>query len=124
MVVSHGFCLHDPGLRGFRCVWNLGGSLGPVECRVEGFPRGALSACDSGGLEELLPASWEGLRVCFWGVGLGRPENPVCPVEDPPLGVRFEDVDGGMLGGCVEGVVQCDGYFHPGGWDVWRGPAA
>ena len=26
-------------------------------------------------------------------LGLGRHEDAVCPVEDPPLGVRFEDVD-------------------------------
>ena len=25
VVVPHGFCLHYPGLRGFRCVWTVGG---------------------------------------------------------------------------------------------------
>ena len=81
-----------------------GGSLSPVECRVEGFPRGAFAACEGGGLEESLPA-WSGVFwVYFWGVGLGSHEESVCPVEDPPLGVRFEDVDGGTSGGRVQGV--------------------
>ena len=124
MIVPHGFGLFDPGLRGFRCVWTVGGPLSPVECRVEGFPRGPFSACDAGGLEESLAASWGVFRVYFWGVGLGRHEDSVCPVEDPPLGVRFEDVEGGMLGGRVKGVPRCDGYFHPGGVEVRGGPAA
>ena len=124
MVVPHGFCLLDPVFRGFRCVWTVGGSLGPVVCRVEGFPQGALSACDSGGVEELLPASSGVFRVYFSGVGLGRHEEPLCLVEDPLLGVRFEDVDGGMLGGCFEGVPRSSGSFHPGGVELWDGPAA
>ena len=40
-----------------------------------------------------------GLRCLYFrGIGLGRHEDSVCPVEDPPLGVCFEDVDGGSLG--------------------------
>ena len=109
VVVPHGLGLFDPGLRGFRCVWAARGPLSPVECCVEGFPRGALAACEGGGLEESLPASWGVFRVYLWGVGLGRHEDSVCPVEDPPLGVRFEDVDGGLLGGGVQGVPRCDG---------------
>ena len=73
--------LLDPGLRGFRCVWAVRGSLSPVNCRVEGFPRGASAACEGGGLEESLPASWGVFRVFFWGVGPGRHEDSVCPVE-------------------------------------------
>ena len=42
-------------------------------------------------------------------IGLGRHEDSVCPVEDPPLGLRFEDVDGGLFGGRVQGVPRCDG---------------
>ena len=48
----------------------------------------------------------------------------MCPVEDQPLGVRFEDVDGGLLRGRVQGVPRCDGSFYPGGVEVWVGPAA
>ena len=51
VVVPHGLGLHDPGLSGFRCVWAVGGALSPVECCVEGFPRGAFAACEDGGLE-------------------------------------------------------------------------
>ena len=98
--------------------------MSPVERCVEGFPRGAFAAREGGGLEESLPASWGVFRVYFRGVGLGRHEDSVCPVEDPPLGVRFEDVDGGLLGGGVQGVPRCDGQFHPGGVEVRCGPAA
>ena len=91
---------------------------------MEGFSRGSLSACGGEGLEESLPVSRGLFRVYFWGVGLGRHEDSVCPVEDPPLGVRFEDVDGGMFGGRVQGVPPCDGYFYPAGVEVWGGPAA
>ena len=101
LVVPHGLGLLEPGLRGFWCVWTAGGSLSPVECCVEGFPRGAFGACEVGGLKESLSASWGVFWVYFWGVGLGRHEDSVCPVEDPPLGVRFEDVDGGLLGGAA-----------------------
>ena len=59
---------------------------------MEGFPRGAFAACEGGGLEESLPASWGVFRVYFWVVGLGCHEDSLCPVEDPQLGVRFEDV--------------------------------
>ena len=76
---------------------------------MERFPRGAFAAREGGSLEESLPASWGVFWVYFRGVGLGCQEDSVCPVEDPPLGVRFEDVDGGFLGGCVQGVPQCDG---------------
>ena len=109
VVVPHGLGLFEPGLRGFRCVWTTRGSLSPVECRVEDFPRGALAACEAGGLEESLPAPWGVFGVYFSGVGLGRHEDPVCPVEDPLLGVRFEDVDGGSLRGRVQRVPRCDG---------------
>ena len=70
MVVPYGLGLHDPGLRGFRCVWAVGRPLSPVECCVEGFPRGAFAACEGGGLEESLPASWGVFRVYLRGVGL------------------------------------------------------
>ena len=66
---------------------------------MEGFSRGAFAACEGGGLEESLPASWGVFRVSLRGVGLARHEDSICPVEDLPLGVRFEDVDGGLLGG-------------------------
>ena len=71
---------------------------------MEGFLRGAFAACEGSGLEESLLASWGAFRVFLRGVGLGRHEDSVCQVEDPPLGVRFEDVDGGLLGGGVQGV--------------------
>ena len=75
VVVPHGLCLRDPGLRWFWCVWTVREFLGPVERRVEGLPRGALAACGSGSLEESLPASAGVLLVYLWGVGLGRHEN-------------------------------------------------
>ena len=109
VVVPHGLGLFEPGHRGFRCVWTAGGNLSPVEFHVEGFPWGALAAREGGGLEELLPVSWGVFRVYFWGVGLDNHEDSVCPVEDPPLGVRFEDVDGGTFRGRVQGVPRCDG---------------
>ena len=68
-----------------------------------------LRACEGGGLEESLPAPWGVFRVYFRGIGLGCHEDSVCAVEDPPLGVRFEGVDGGLWGGRVQGVPQCDG---------------
>ena len=83
VVVLHCFCLPEPGLRGFRCVLAVVGPLGPVECRVEGLPRGALSNCDSGGLKESLQSSWEVFRVYFLAVALGCHEDPVCPVGRP-----------------------------------------
>ena len=76
---------------------------------MEGFPRGAFAACEVGGLEESLPASWGVFQVYFLAVGLGRHEDSVCPVEDPPFGVRVEDVDGGLFGGRVQGVLRRDG---------------
>ena len=76
---------------------------------MEGFPGGAFTACEGGGLEESLPAPLGVFQVYFRGIGLGRHEDSVFPVEDPPLGVRFEDVDGGLLGGRVQGVQRCDG---------------
>ena len=109
MVVPHGLGLHDQGLCGFQCVWAGGGALSQVECCVEGFPGGAFAACEGGGLEESLPAPWGVFWVYFRGIGLGCHEDSVSPVEDPPLGVRFEDVDGGLLGGRVQGVPRCDG---------------
>ena len=75
---------------------------------MEGFPRGALTAREGCGLEELLLPWWGVFRVYFLGVGLGRHKDSVCPVEDPPFGVPCEDVDGGTLGGRVQGVPQCD----------------
>ena len=89
VLVPHGLGLHDPGLRGLRCVRAVGGALSPVECCVEGFPGGAFAACEGRGLEESLPAPSGVFRVYFRGIGLGRHEDSVCPVEDPPLGVRF-----------------------------------
>ena len=109
VVVPHCLGLHDPGLRGFRCVWAIGGALSPVECCVEGFPWSAFAACQGGGLQESLPALLGIFRVYLRGIGLGRHEDSVCPVEDPPFDVRFQDVDGGLLGGCVQGVPRCDG---------------
>ena len=103
MVVPHGLGLHDPGLCGFRCVRAVRGALSPVECCVEGLPGGAFAACEGGGLEESLLAPWGVFRVYFRGIGLGRHEDSVCPVDDPPLGVRFEDVDSGLLGGACLG---------------------
>ena len=76
---------------------------------MEGFTRGAFPACEADGLEGSLLASWGVFRVYLRGVGLGRHEDTVCPVEDPPLGVRFEDVNCGLLGGDVQGVPRCDG---------------
>ena len=76
---------------------------------MEGFPRGAFAACEGGGLQESLPASWGVFQVYLRGVGLGRHEDFLCPVEDRPLGVRFEDEDGALLGGGVQGVPRCDG---------------
>ena len=109
VVGFHGLGLHDPGLYGFRCVWVPARPLSPVECCVEGFPRGAFAACEGGGLEDSLPASWGVFRVYFRGLGLGRHEDSVCPVEGPPLGVRFQDVDGGLFWGRVQGVPRRDG---------------
>ena len=76
---------------------------------MEGLPRGGVAACYGGGLVKSLLASWGVFWVYFPGVGLGRHEDSVCPVEDPPLGVRFEDVDGGLLGGRVQGVQRRNG---------------
>ena len=73
VVVPHCLGLFEPGLRGFRCVSTTGGSLSPVECRVEGFPRGALAACEGGGLQELLPAPVGGLPDLLLGCGPGLP---------------------------------------------------
>ena len=75
---------------------------------MEGFPRGAFAARQGGGLEEPLPAACGVFRVYFHAVGLGCPEDSMCPVEDPPLVVRFEDVDGGLFGRRVQGVPRCD----------------
>ena len=96
-------------LLGLRYVLAAGGSLSQVDCCVEGFPWGALAACESGGLEESLLASWGVFRVYSWSVGPGRHEDSVCPVEDPTLGVRFKDVDGGLFGGRVQRVPRRDG---------------
>ena len=76
---------------------------------MEGFPGGSFAACEGGGVEESLPAPLGVFRVYFRGIGLGCREDSVCPVEDPPFGVRFEDVDGGLFGGRVQGVPRCDG---------------
>ena len=40
------------------------------------------------------------------------------------MSVCFEDVYGGWLGVCVEGVQRCDSYFHSGGVELWCGLAA
>ena len=48
------------------------------------------------------------------GVGLGRHEDSECPVEDPPFGVCFEDVDGGSLGGGVQGDAMASSILE--GW--------
>ena len=109
VVVPHGLGLHDPGLRGFRCVWAVGGALSPVECRVEGFPGGAFAACEGGGLEESVPAPWGVFRVYFRGIGLGRHEESVCPVEDPHRASALRMWMAGCWGGGVQGVPRCDG---------------
>ena len=109
MVVPQGLGLHDPGLCGFRSVRAVGGAVSPIECCVEGSPGGAFAACEGGGLGESLPAPLEVFWVYARGIGLGRHEDSVCPVEDPPLGVCFEDVDGGLLRGRVQGVPRRDG---------------
>ena len=116
MIVPHGFCLPDPGLPEFRSVWTLGGSLGPVERRVEGVPRGATSACDSGGLVESLPPWWVVPRVHFQGVGLGRREEPMCRVEDPPLGICFEMWTAGCWGGASRVSHGATAISIPEGW--------
>ena len=46
----------------------VSGPLSPVECRVEGFPRGALAACEGGGFEESLPAPLRGSSGSTSGV--------------------------------------------------------
>ena len=76
---------------------------------MEGFPPGASAACEDGGLEESLPASWGVFRVYIRGVGLSCHEDSVCQVEDPPFVVGFGDVDGGLLGDDVQGVPRRDG---------------
>ena len=76
---------------------------------MEGFPRGAFAASEGGGLEQSLPASWGVFRVYFRGVGLGRHEDSVCPVDDLPLGVCVEDMDGGLLGGRIQAVPRRNG---------------
>ena len=116
VVVPHGLGLPEPGLRGFRGDWAVGGALSPVECCVEGFPRGAFAACEGGGLEESLLAPWGVFRVNLRGIGLGCHEDSVCPVEGGPLGVRFEDVDCGLFWGACPGCPTM-------GWLVlsWRG---
>ena len=48
----------------------------------------------------------------------------MCPVEYPALAVRFEDVDGRLLGVCVESFQCWDGYFHSGRIEAWGGRAA
>ena len=68
VVVPHGLGLHDPGLRGFRCVWAVRGALSPVECCVEGFSGGAFAAFERGGLEESVPALWGVFGVSISGV--------------------------------------------------------
>ena len=97
--------------------------MDPVHRCSEGFPWGAFWACGSGGLEQSLPASQGVIWVFSWCVGLGCHEDPVSPVVYPPLGVCFEDVDGGSLRGCIEGVPRWNGYFHSEGVEVWGGRA-
>ena len=97
--MPHGLGLLDPGLCWFQCVWAVGGPLSPVECCVEGFSRGPFAACEGGGVEGSLPASWGVFGVHPRGVGLGRHEDSMFPVKAPQSGVRLEDVDGGLLGG-------------------------
>ena len=78
---------------GFGVSGSLADSWAQYIACVEGFPQGALSACGSGGLEELLSAPRGAPRVYFWDVSLCCHEDPLCRVEYPTLGVRFEDVD-------------------------------
>ena len=40
------------------------------------------------------------------------------------MGACFEDLDLRSLGGCIEGVPRCYGYFHSGGMEVRGGCAA
>ena len=109
VVVPHGFCLLDPGIREFRCVWNVR--------RPRARPTGRPLSLRQRWLVGVAATFVGVLGVYFWGKGLGRHQDPVRPEEDPPLGVCFEDVD-------VEGIPQCDGYFHSGGVEMRGGGAA
>ena len=73
MVAPHGLGLHDPGLCWFRCVRTVGGAWSRVECCVEGFPGGAIAACEGGGLEESLLAPWGVFQGLFPGYRPGPP---------------------------------------------------
>ena len=99
--------------------------LGPSTLLCRGLPMGPLSL-------SLWPL-WLGgvilglsgvIRVYFRGVGVGCHKDPLCPVEYPPLGVRLEDLDGGLLGGCAEGVPWGDGSLPSGRVEVWGGHTA
>ena len=72
---------------------------------MEGFPQGALAAFEGGGLEESLQALWGVFRVHHRGVGLGRHEDSVCPVEDPPWASALRM----LMAGCWGGVSR---VFH------------
>ena len=99
-------------------------ALSQVECCVEGFPGGAFADCEGGDLQESLPAPLGVFWVYFRGIGLGRHEDFVCPVQDPSLGVCFEDMGGGLLG--VVSRVSHDAMASSilEGAEVWGGPAA
>ena len=80
-------------------------SRGPFGGLNTGRPLGLLGSWLGGVAAGLVGV----FRVYFWAVGLGCHEDSECPVEDPPLGVRYEDMDGGLFGGRVQGVPRCDG---------------
>ena len=124
VVIPQGLRLFDPSYCGVRCVGPLGGSLAPIHCREEGFPRGVGAACGCPGLKEVLLASRGVLGVYFLGVGLGCHDNFLCPVECPPLGLRLKHVDGELFGGRVESVPWGDGNLGSGGVEGLGGHAA
>ena len=105
VVVPHGLGLHDPGLRGFWCVSAVRGPLSPVECCVEGFPRGAFAACEGSNVEESLQASLGVFRVQAW-VAM---RTPCAQWRTHHWASTLRMWMAGCWGGGVQGVPRCDG---------------